>query len=92
MKTAMKIFMMMFSALVLISCASVGAANQTAYQDDVYGVVSRRDVQRVAPERAVSEEVQYEENSYESLVSNSYDDSFERRLRGVQSANYKKSK
>ena len=89
MKAMSKILLMLVVAISAVACVTVGAATQTAYEDDVYGVVSRRDVQRVAPERVVSEEVQYNENSYESLVSSGYEDSFERRLRGSRSANYK---
>ena len=89
MKGMLKILLMMVVGISAVACVTVGAATQTAYEDDVYGVVSSRDVQRVAQERHISEEVQYEEDSYESLVSSGYDDSFERRLRGVQSANYK---
>ena len=89
MKAMSKMLMLLVVGIAATACVTVGAATQTAYEDDVYGVVSRRDVQRVAQERHISEEAQYEEDSYESMVSSGYEDSFERRLRGKQDINYK---
>ena len=64
MKAMSKMLMLLVVGIAATACVTVGAATQTAYEDDVYGVVSRRDVQRVAQERHISEEAQYEEDSY----------------------------
>ena len=89
MKAMFKMLMLLVVGIAATACVTVGAATQTAYEDDIYGVVTRRDVQRVAQERHISQESQYEGDSYESIVSSGYEDSFERRLRGKQDINYK---
>ena len=96
MKTLKYIAMMLFAAISL-SCTVVGSTTRTGYVDDMYGVVSRSEINRavvekqLAEERAEREMQEIERNAlgYESELVDGYEDSYERRLRGFSSSNYR---